>query len=438
MQGELGGRPRPATTGLLTADQSGVRRQNLAAVLVQLRRTGGRSRAGVAVDTGLNKATVSSLVTELLARGLVREEGTLQGATGRPGRVLVVDDTDFVALGAVIDVEYVSVLALNLRGEALTERRVGLDTVGLDPVAVLTRLAAAVGEVLDPLVDRGAVPVGLTLAVPGVVDPASGVVVEAPNLGWHDTAVLDPLRDLLAAAGSPLGTRSAPLDLDNEANLAAVAELDVRRTAGTRDLLLVTGATGVGGGIVSGGRLLRGGRGFAGELGHMQVDPAGRLCRCGRVGCWETVVGLGALLDVAAASEDPVRDPSVDVVERLAVLRARAVAGDADTLRALDRVGDGLVRGCASLVNLLDPDVVVLGGYFAALGPWFADRLERDLPGQVFAPRAGLRVEPSTLGFSAAVRGGALRTTRRLFTDPTLVPVRRPARPLGELAGATA
>lgn len=420
--------PAPAPFGSgLTADQMAVRRHNLSLVLRHLRLHGDRSRARIAAEVGLNKATVSSLVAELVARGLVVEGETERGSVGRPGRVVEISGTSHVALGAEINIDYVSVLAMNLRGEAVGERRVALDTANLAPEAVLRKLAAVVRAVLDPLVSAGADPVGLTLAVPGIVEPATGTVFEAPNLGWNGT----PVADLLRAA---LGEPDYPIALDNEANLSALAELDVRGPDAAPELLLITGAVGVGGGIVSGGRLLRGGRGFAGELGHMHLDPSGRRCRCGRRGCWETVVGLGALLRAAAPAGDPVRDPAVDVVQRLAELRTRAEAGHPRTLRAIEEIGDALVLGCGTLVNIFNPEVLVLGGYFAALGPWFRTRLEAELAAEVFAPDAGgCRVELSTLGFSAAVRGGALQAARRVHDDPSLVPL-RPA--VDEISGA--
>ena len=410
-----------------TADQMSVRRHNLSVVLNHLRVHGGRSRARIAADTGLNKATVSSLVAELLGRGLVREGEIERGSVGRPGQTIELDATNFIALGAEVAIDYVSVMATNLRGEVVSEERLALDTAGLQAGIVLRRLAGLVDSVIDPLAARGAVPVGLTLALPGITDPASGLVWDAPNLGWHETAVLEPLR-------RHLGEPAYPILLENEANAAVLAELDVRGRAATPDLLLITGATGVGGGIVTGGRLLRGSRGFAGELGHMQVDPAGRRCRCGRVGCFETVVGLGALLRALAPQGDPVRDPSIDVVQRLDEVRSRLEAGDPVARAAVEQIGDGLVQGCGSLVNIFNPGMIVLGGYFAVLGQWFAPRLRSELDTEVFAPKSGgCRVELSTLGFSAAVRGGALRATRHVFDEPGLVPFRADVR---EISGA--
>ncbi|MEN8706323.1 MAG: ROK family transcriptional regulator [Nocardioides marinisabuli] len=423
---------RPSLTGSsATADQVAVRRHNLSLVLGHLRRHGDRSRARVAEETGLNKATVSSLVAELVERGLVSEGEAERGGVGRPAQAVGLDGRHLVALGAEINIDYLSVLALDLRGELVAERRVALDTAGMEPTRVLGELARVVREVLDGLDGRSR-PVGLTVAVPGLVETATGTVFDAPNLRWQRTAAV-------AQLCADLDAPDYPVTLDNEANLAAVAELAARADAPPDDLLLLTGGAGVGGGMVAGGRLLRGGQGFAGEVGHMRVERAGTRCGCGRTGCWETVVGLHTLLRLAADEGDPVRDPARDLVQRLDELRGRAAAGDTRTLAALTEVADWLTVGAGILVNVLNPQVLVLGGYFAALGPWFAEALEAGLQQEVFAPGSGgCRVEMSTLGFSAAVRGGALQALSVVFDDPTRAGLAPPAPTTDDLAtGAT-
>lgn len=407
-----------------SADHLAVRRHNLALLVAHLRRHGARSRARLAAETGLNKATVSSLVGELLERGLLAEGAPERGAVGRPGLAVDLHPRALVALGAEIGVDYLSALVTDLRGRVLAERRIAFDAAGVPAAQVLAALAGEVRALARPLVAEGSHPVGLTVAVPGLSDHDSGRVRDAPNLGWHDVPVVEPLARLLEDLVDETG-EGLDVQLDNEANLAALAELDARADADPQELLLLTGGTGVGGGIVTGGRLLRGARGFAGELGHLQVDPAGRWCSCGRRGCWETVVGLPALLALAAPPEDPVHDHDVDVVARLEELRRRAASGQERTLTALQEVADQLLRGCASLVNVFNPEVLVLGGWFAVLGEWLAPPLAAGLPLQVCAPDAGgARVELSTLGFSAAVRGGALRAAEAVLEDPTIAPAR--------------
>jgi predicted NBD/HSP70 family sugar kinase len=413
----LTGGTRPGS-GVVAADHVSLRRNNLSVVLRHLRDAGPRSRARVAADTGLNKATVSSLVAELVERGLLREGAAEaeRGAMGRPGQLVELDGRTVCGVGAEVNVDYLAVTALDLGGEVVSERRDPMDVAHLDPGTTLDRLARLIQEAVAAVTARGGQTVGVTLAVPGLVKSAVGALALAPNLGWRDVPVVDAMRE-------KLGGPSYPVWVDNEANLAALAAYsEVAAEAKVHDLVLLTGAVGVGGGVVAGGHLLRGGHGFSGEVGHMPVAPAGGTCGCGRTGCWETVVGLKALLAKAADADDPVRDPSLDVERRLAEITRRAEAGDARTLAALADVGTWLGIGGAILVNILNPDVLVLGGYFATLGPWLTEPLEQAIRERVIAPAGGgCRVIRSDLGFTAAVRGGAQISLDQVFIDPTLV-----------------
>jgi predicted NBD/HSP70 family sugar kinase len=151
-------------------------------------------------------------------------------------------------------------------------------------------------------------------------------------------------------------------------------------------------------------------------------DPD-QVCGCGRRGCWETTVGLGALLRDAADDDDPVHDPERDLEARLAEIERRAGAGDRRTLDALHRVGVSLGIGVALLINVFNPRVVVLGGYFAVLGRFLLTTVHEELAARVFSPQlGGARVTLSRLGFTAAVRGGAHVALESVFADPTLVP----------------
>jgi predicted NBD/HSP70 family sugar kinase len=221
-----------------------------------------------------------------------------------------------------------------------------------------------------------------------------------------------------------------PLDniaVDNDANLGATAELAAMNAGVGRDLadlVYLTGDFGIGGGVISGGTLIRGSVGFAGEIGHMAMDPLGPYCSCGRRGCWETQVGLGALLHACADTDDPVRDPTLDLDQRMRMVRARAEQHDRRTLDALHQIGTALGLGVSILVNLLNPSVVVLGGYFAALPEWLVEPIRNQVVANVLAPGAGgARVVGSRLGFTAATTGGALASLRRVLDDPTVIPL---------------
>jgi predicted NBD/HSP70 family sugar kinase len=356
---------------------------------------------------------VSTLVAELVERGLVRSGGVERGAVGRPGTTVELDGHAVAGLGAEVNVNHVSTMALDLSGEVVSQHELALDARAVPAEEVLDRLAELVGRTVADLERRGAEPVGLTVGVAGLVDRERNLLTHGPNLGWRDVPVGDLLVDRLGSA--------YPVTVDNEGNLATIAEAtpgDPTR----QDVLVIFGEVGVGGGIVAEGRLLRGRQGYAGEFGHMIVEPQGRRCGCGRVGCWETVVGLAALLDRAADPDDPVRNPALAIDERLAELNRRADLGDIRTLDALAQVGGWLGAGAALLVNALNPAAVVLSGYFAAVGHHMRPAIETRLRAGVLAPEAGgTRIELSRLGFTASVRGGAQLSLDTVFADPTRV-----------------
>lgn len=395
-------------------DRASLRRANLGLVLRLLRDAGPRPRTQIAADTGLPKATVTHLVAELMESGLVREgDAERHGSVGRPGRTVEIDGRTVCGIGVEINAACLNLIAVDLRGEVTARHRAPLDARGSEPADVLDRMAAAVGEACTSLRERGIVPVAVTVAAPGVIKTGTGVVSYAPNIGWQDVAVIDGLRERLGPGAPPIG-------LENDAKLGAVAEYLVAASADIHDLIYITGETGVGGGIISDGRLLQGSAGFAGEIGHMPLAPDGSPCVCGRVGCWETMVGLTALLHRAAPPHDPVRDPSVDLEERLTELRRRADAGDAATLAALGRIADGLALGMALLADVLNPRAIVLGGYFTHFGDHLTDRVRAGFAARVMAPEAGgCEIVLSSLGFSAAARGGAQLALDRVFQDPT-------------------
>jgi predicted NBD/HSP70 family sugar kinase len=411
------GRPLYGTpTARTPADQATVRRSNLGLVLRHLRDSGPRSRARIAQETGLNKATVSSLVAELAERGLVGAgDVDRDGSVGRPGLIVHLDGGLVCGIGVELNVDYAATLVLDLCGTVVFEHRVALDAPVMGPERTLDAIAGLVGEALAAVAERGAMAVGLTVAVPGLARSVDGVVTLAPNLGWHDVAVLAGLRERLDV--------DFPIRVENDANLSAIAEWAMGSEARTPDLVYLTGEVGVGGGVIVAGQLLRGAGGLSGEVGHMSLGDPGQVCGCGRSGCWETVVGLAALLREAADADDPVRDPARDLETRLAEIAQRAADGDPRTLSALSRIGTALGTGAAVLINVFNPAVIVLGGYFAVLGEWLMGPLTAELEARVFGPGlAGARVVLSTLGFTAAVRGGAHVALESVFDDPTLVP----------------
>ncbi|WP_173124600.1 ROK family transcriptional regulator [Kibdelosporangium persicum] len=397
-------------------DRAALRRANLAWVIRVLREQGGLSRAQLAVLSGLSKATVSTLVAELTTRRLVRSGGVAAGGQGRPGQIVELDTDGARGIGLEVHLDHLAATSVDTAGNVVADRQVPFDVLSAGVERTIDKLAEVAGKELGDVV--GAYPAGITVSVPGLVDTGRGVVRLAPRLRWREVPLADGLAGRL---GFPLDR----ISVDNDANLAATAEFEAGGMRGTADLVYVTGDFGIGAGVIAGGRLVRGSIGYAGEVGHMSMDPMGPQCSCGRRGCWETQVGLAALFHALAAPGDPVSDPHRSIEERMSLIRTRAEQGDQRTLGALHQIGAALGVGVSIVVNLLSPAVVVLGGYFAALPDWLIEPARIEVAARaVVAEAAAVRVVGSELGFTAARTGGALAALSRVFEDPTQVPER--------------
>jgi predicted NBD/HSP70 family sugar kinase len=240
--------------------------------------------------------------------------------------------------------------------------------------------------------DLGASVVSAGVSVPGVVRRADGLVREAPHLRWVDV----PLGERLA------GLLGVPVLVGNDGELGALAEHARGVARGASDIVSIAGAVGVGGGVISDGSALRGGRGFVGELGHMIVRPDGQSCHCGCRGCWETEIGEVALRRALGLPADGSRG------EVIAELRGLA----ADPAGAMARLGgycDWLALGLVSVVNVLAPELVVLGGLLAALPEPARQAVAAYLQSHSLVSRAvgGTRVVSSALGRDAQLMGAA-------------------------------
>jgi predicted NBD/HSP70 family sugar kinase len=388
--------PRPA-------DFADVRTTNLAVVLRYVRANAPCSRADIATATGLNKATVSSLVAELIERRLVRETGLAEQRIGRPATLLVLDGAPYAAVGMAIDADHLSIVATDLAGgRLLAWRRAfhGRDTTPGKAVAAIAALARRAATRLNA---DGRQVLGLTVAVPGLVGPG-GTVRLAGGLGWRDVDLASMLRRAMRRPGYPVA-------VDNDANVAALAE---HRYGGhaTADLVHLAGSVRIGAGIIADGRLLRGGLGFAGEIGHLTVDTGGPACRCGRRGCLDAVAGLPALVRrLSPEVFDNLPDEVIDLQPEVEDVARRAGAGDPTVTAALETAGRALGYAVWVLASLVNPEVVVLGGHFVTLAPWLLPAAGAELAAldDGGGPAAGCRLLASGLGHDAVAVGAAAR-----------------------------
>jgi len=326
------------------------------------------SRPDLGAGTGLARATTSAVINDLMRRGLVAElEAVQQGGRGRPVRLLDLDDERYAVTGLEIGFGRLAAAVYSLRGRSLFRVERAVQVEATNPRALLRQAAGVLYEALDLVEDDNRRLLGVGVSVAGLVDASSGTIKYAPSLGWRDVA-------LSSGVTEAVGGR-APVLLDSTANFAALAERRHRGRNGSQldSLVYLTGTYGISAGIITGGRLWRGERGTAGEVGHLIVDPDGQRCVCGRRGCFDTRAGMSAIVDSAlAAAKRPRRAGREPAALSAAVneLVALAASGDPGVVAALADAGTWLGRGAALICAILDPRTVVLGGDYARLAPW--------------------------------------------------------------------
>lgn len=353
--------------------------------------------------TGLNRSTIADLLAELTDLELV-EHGpqTVPAGPGRPSPVAQARSEGATVLAVELAVDSIAVATVGLGGHVYNRIRVARPRGRFSPEATVQDVAK-LGEPLLAALPSASSVAGVGAAVVGITRRSDGFVHLAPNLGWRGV----PLASMLA---TELGIGAGAVFAANEADLGALAEHRRGVHAGIRNLIYVSGEVGIGAGIIVDGKPLLGSAGYAGEAGHTLVDPAGHACRCGAVGCWEAEAGEEALLRAAGV------DDGTGQLDRVA---ERAAAGDPVVLRAVAEVGRWLGLGIGNLINLFNPEVVVLGGLYQRLFGFLeasvvdGARLRTlDAPGEMAA------IAASALGPDAPLIGAAELVLSRVIADP--------------------
>ena len=387
-----------------------VRRHNLSTLLRLVHRSGPTSRAGLTRLTGLNRSTISALVAELTQLGVVTErqpDATRQ--VGRPSPV-VEANSRVVALAVHPEIDAVTVGLVGLGG--VVHRRIRCPVEQSPDAAEAVRLAAAVIKDLRAQLDTEFDVVGVGVAVPGLVRTTDGVVRRAPHLGWVD----EPFAERLAAASG------YPVVAANDASLGVLAERYFGVGQGLTDLIYLNGgASGIGGGLLVGGQVVGGHSGYAGEFGHTRVSESDVLDSAGFRGTLEAEVtrrgllealGLGIGIDGADADE----------------LERALLASDSPRVRAeVNRQLDYLAVALAGAVNVLNPQLVVLGGFLAALRAVDPVRLQAAVAALTLPEvLAEVRIDSARLGSDLLMIGAAELAFEAVLRNPQGF-VRRPA-----------
>ncbi|UVI28855.1 ROK family transcriptional regulator [Paenibacillus spongiae] len=377
-----------------TGDLAMIKKINTAIVLEAILKHAPLSRAQISERTGLNKATVSSLVQDLIDNQLVLEIGQGASSGGRKPVLLLFHARAGYAIGIDLGVNYIRGVLTDLEGGVIAGCELPLKTN--EQQAVIEQLAACIDSLRKEIPDSPYGLVGIGVGVPGIVDE-QGMILFAPNLGWTQVKLQQALEQRY----------DVPISIDNEANAGAQGEQKYGAGRGIAHQIYVSVGIGIGTGIILNKELYKGASGFSGELGHLSIEMNGKHCRCGNDGCWELYASENALLEQA----EPLGYTDLD-----ALLQA-AEDGDTRVRELFSSIGTALGTGIANIVNVFNPDVVIVGNRMSRAKPWIGGALQDAVASRTLSyHRERLRILFAELNEQSAVRGAAYEAISRFFT----------------------
>lgn len=351
-----------------SADQAFVRENNLSLVLRLIHTQSPVSRANLATITGLNKSTVSSLVDELIERKLVYETGLNSTGAGRPATMLDINPQAGCIIGVELGVDFVSVAVTDFLGNILWRKKEDANPSD-NQENMIQQTLHIVKEAMMSGKKKGYHFLGLGLATPGTVDLAEGVLIFAPNLHWRNV----PFGKIFSEQ------TKLRVFVENDANAAAIAEHLFGTARRCNDFLFVFAGVGIGGGLFLNGELYRGKNGYAGEIGHSPImaEPSQTVCHCGNRGCWETYANqysiiqrVQARLEVKRSSIVPKLMAEQNSPLTISIIKQAADAGDIEAIESFAEAGQAMGQGFAGLINIFNPEKIILGGPLSAAGEY--------------------------------------------------------------------
>ncbi|MUG69464.1 MULTISPECIES: ROK family transcriptional regulator [Paenibacillus] len=383
----------------ITGDHQLIKKINTYIVLDTIRREFPISRADISAKTGLNKATVSGLVSELIEAHFVTETGLGESSGGRKPMMLLFNQQAGYAIGVDLGVNYILAMITDLSGAIVKEKKIEL--ADLEVEAVTDKLKRTIHGLIRKAPPSPYGIVGIGVGVPGLVDD-QGRVLSAPNLGWESV----PLRDMLQAEFG------LEVSIDNEANAGALGEKEFGAGRAVSNLLYISVGIGIGAGIILNDALYRGVSGFSGEVGHMMLAQDGPRCGCGNRGCWETFASEKALL--LQANKLRLGD---EPTPRLHALLAAAKQDVTGVRELFADTGHWLGIGIANLVNVFNPALIVIGNRMSLASEWIADSIHESLDTRSLAfHRKHTSVAYSQLGMASSALGAASMAIGHFFS----------------------
>ena len=374
-------------------DQRLIRDYNRGLVVNLLRTDGPMSRADLARRTGLAPSALTQRIRDLIDEGLVNEAGKGESSTGRPPTLVTFNPDYANAVGVKIERTRLRAARVNLAGEVCARYE-----TDFDPSPKPSRIISLVEDAVEHL--NSARILGVGISISGFVDTINGIDIYSPILGWKNVALAEPLEDRL----------DIPVHLENDVNALTLAEHWHGAGADFRNFVCLTVGEGVGAGVVVDGTLYRGAFGGAGEAGHMMIDPSGPKCRRGERGCLEVFASDQFL------KREALRLGFADIEQ----LKQAAREKDTQAMSVFEQMGHYLGIGAKNLVNVLNPQAIVLGGERMEASDLFFPAFETEVREHSFAESAkDLEIVPARLGEDGFLIGAATIVAADFFRLPT-------------------
>jgi predicted NBD/HSP70 family sugar kinase len=375
----------------ITGDLNLVKKLNTSIVLDVIHREYPVSRARISELTGLTKATVSSLVNDLIRTHMVNESGMGESSGGRKPVMLLFNKSAGYAIGIDLDIHFIRGVLTDLEGNIVDEMKLDLQALSVD--AVVEDLKACIRTLIERAPKSPYGIIGIGIGVPGMVNEA-GLIIFAPNLGWENVNIREMIAEEFAIS----------VILDNEANAGAVGEKQFGVGKTTSNLIYVSVGAGIGTGIIIKNELYRGFSGISGEIGHVTIEAHGKRCRCGNIGCWELYASEIALLEEAKSLSyaSALTPPTIEELIHL------AEEGSQEVIQLLQQTGQYLGMGIVNIMNTFNPELIIIGSRLTAAEPWLLKPIlqvidERSLP----YSRREMHIEFSSLSGNSTVLGAA-------------------------------
>jgi glucokinase-like ROK family protein len=382
-----------------------IRAINRSAVLNTIKNFGPISRTDIARRTGLSAATITGITTDLIEDSLVFEKEQGDSSGGRRPILLALNPDGGFVVGLKVTEEHVTGALTNLETTVIEKQTIPISDKSLD------RVISSIVDVVRKLEDQASIKqqnlFGVGIGLAGIVDADRGVLRDSPIFGWHEVPLVDLLQSRL----------KVPVFIDNDVNTFTLTEQWFGKGQGVDNYLTVTVGRGIGMGIVVNGQLYQGVKGGAGEFGHTVIDPDGPICDCGKQGCLETYASDPALVRAAQRSFE--NGEINKVVESIEELQALAEEGNVGAQSIYAAAGEKLGRGIANLINIFNPELIIIGGEGVRAGDLIFEHMRSSIAKNVMPGLAkDTEIKIELWKDDAWARGAAGLVLRELFESP--------------------